>query len=171
MAVLPDILDRRTVTVLCGSAAGTASARRGMYYAGPGNRFWKTLFETGLTGRLLDPAEFARVAEYGLGLTDLAKREHGPDSALSRDAYDARELWRKIEAVRPRLLAFNGKAPARRFLAERFGAAAPDYGLQAEKIGRTGIFVLPSTSGAARRWWSIGPWRRLAELHRSGAAA
>ena len=134
MAVLPDILDRRTVTVLCGSAAGTASARLGRYRAGRGNRFRKTLFETGLTGRLRDPAGFARVAEYGLDPTDLARCGHGPDSALSPDACDAREQWRKIEAVRPRLLAFSGKAPA-------------------------------------RRWSSIGPWRRLAELHRGGAAA
>lgn len=168
MAVLPDILDRRMATVPCGSAAGSASARLGRYCAGRGNRFRKTLFETRLTGRLPDPAGFALVAEHGLGLTDLARRERSPDSALSPDA---RELWRKIEALRPRLLAFNGKVPARRFLAERFGAAAPDHGLRAERIGRTGIFVLPSTSGATRRWWSIGPRRRLAALHRGGAAA
>ena len=169
MAALPDMLDRRAAAALRGAAAGTASARLGRCCAGPGNRFRKTLFETGLTGRLPGPAESARVAKYGLGLTDLAKHQYGSDSALSRDAYDIGGLLEKIEDFRPRILAFNGRAPARRPVAELFGnRASPDYGLQTPTTGRTKIFVLPSTSQKARRRWSIKPWRRLAELHGSG---
>ena len=60
-------------------------------------------------------------------------------------------------------LTFNGKAPARACL----GAAALDYGLQATQIGAASVFVLPSTSGAARRYWDESHWRALAEFVRS----
>jgi TDG/mug DNA glycosylase family protein len=39
-----------------------------------------------------------------------------------------------------------------------------DYGLMDEKIGDTALFVLPSPSGAARRFWDKKPWRELARL-------
>lgn len=164
--VLPDVLARDLTTVFCGSAAGRASARLGAYYAGSGNRFWQTLHEAGFTDRRLAPHEFREILRYGLGLTDLAKRESGMDSALSPDAWDAGGLLRKIETFRPRFLAFTGKRPAGQFLRERFGANAADYGLQAQTVGDTRICVLPSPSGAARRWWTIAPWLELAELHR-----
>ena len=64
--------------VFCGTAPGAASARTGAYYAGPGNRFWLTLPEVGLTPVLLRPAEFARLADFGIGLTDISKTASGP---------------------------------------------------------------------------------------------
>ena len=36
------------------------------------------------------------------------------------------------------------------------------YGPQPETVGGAGVWVLPSTSGAARAFWDIGPWRDLA---------
>ena len=42
---LPDILQPNLKVVFCGTAAGDASAKKRAYYAGPGNRFWKTLHE------------------------------------------------------------------------------------------------------------------------------
>ena len=49
--ILPDVLGPGLALVICGSAAGTASARAGAYYAGPGNRFWWILAHSGLTER------------------------------------------------------------------------------------------------------------------------
>ena len=164
--VLPDVLAHGLTTVFCGSAAGRTSARVGAYYAGPGNRFWQTLRETGFTDRRLAPSKFRELPRYGLGLTDLAKRESGMDAALSPGAWDADALLRKIETFRPRFLAFTGKRPARQFLRDRFGANVADYGLQARTVGETRIYVLPSPSGAARRWWTIEPWLELAGFHR-----
>ena len=163
--ILPDVLAHGLTTVFCGSAAGPASARAGAYYAGPGNRFWQTLHETGFTDRRLAPSEFRKILRHGLGLTDLAKREFGVDAALPLDAWDTETLLRKIETFRPRILAFTGKRPARLFLRERFGADVADYGLQVQTVGETRLYVLPSPSGAARRWWTITPWRTLAGLH------
>lgn len=166
MTVLPDILETGLTTVFCGSAASSESARQGAYYAGPGNRFWPTLFEAGFTPRAFRPTEFRDVAPLGIGLTDLAKHESGMDIALSSKAYDSDLLLKKIEDVKPRLLAFTGKRPAGIFLLEALSVGISDYGEQSTRIGETGIFVLPSPSGAARRWWSVDPWIKLAEIHR-----
>lgn len=165
MTVLPDVLEPGLTTVFCGSAASSASAREGAYYAGPGNRFWPVLYEAGLTPRLFDPAEFRSLAPLGIGLTDLAKHESGMDVALSSNAYDSELLLRKIETYQPRHLAFTGKRPAGIFLLEALGKNLSDYGSQNVRIGATEVFVLPSPSGAARRWWSADPWIKLGEIH------
>ena len=167
MTVLPDVLEPGLTTVFCGSAASSASARQGAYYAGPGNRFWPILFEAGFTPHAFEPPEFRDLAPLGIGLTDLAKHESGMDIALSSDAYDSDLLLKKIETAQPRHLAFTGKRPARIFMLEALGAGLTDYGAQKARIGMTQIFVLPSPSGAARRWWSPDPWIKLAGIHRA----
>lgn len=164
MTVLPDVLAKNLAIVFCGSAAGAASARRGAYYAGPGNSFWPTLHAVGLTPRLMPPEEFRRLPEFGLGLTDLAKRYAGADAGIARADDDPEALRAKIERFAPRVLAFVGKRPAAVFLNR-----TPGHGLQDERIGETVLWVLPSPSGAARRWWDERPWRELADyVGRSG---
>ena len=86
--MLPDLLDENLVIVICGSAAGDASARRQQYYAGPGNVFWITLYDIGLTPVKLTPAEYPNLLTYGIGLTDIVKRKSGPDSRLSTTDFD-----------------------------------------------------------------------------------
>ena len=165
--VLPDVLGPGLRIVFCGSAAGAASARARAYYAGPGNRFWPTLHRTGLTPRLLAPAEFRAVLDHGIGLTDLCKTESGSDAGLSGRGDDAAALAANIARHRPSVLAFNGKRAARVFL----GAETLDYGAQRTCIGATAIHVLPSTSGAASRWWDETHWHRLAAaVRRAGGA-
>ncbi len=156
--VLPDVLQPGLRLVICGSAVGTMSASVGAYYAHPQNRFWRTLHEVGLTPQLLPPAEYARLADYGIGLTDLCKAHSGCDAALPSGGYDPATLRSKLVRYRPRVLAFNGKAPAQAFLR----AGRVDYGLQAERCEGIKLYVLPSTSPAARRYWNACYWRQLA---------
>jgi double-stranded uracil-DNA glycosylase len=159
--VLPDVLRPDLRLVICGSAAGTRSAQEQCYYAHPGNRFWPILFEAGLTPRRLLPAEYASVLDYGIGLTDVCKSEFGADSELSKNAYDAESVRAKIARYRPRLLAFNGLAPARAVLRRVAG-----YGMQQVTIGETRIFIVPSTSGLACKHWDAAPWYELGKLLR-----
>lgn len=156
---LPDVLTEGLDIVFCGSAPGHVSAARGAYYAHPGNRFWPTLCEVGLTPRRLRPEEFRRLPEFGLGLTDLCKGASGPDIALPKALDDQDALARKIIRTQPHWLAFVGKRPAKVFLGrERLEAGEqPD-----SPFAHTGIFVLPSPSGAARWHWDIAPWKALA---------
>jgi double-stranded uracil-DNA glycosylase len=144
--------------VFCGTAAGTASAKARAYYAGPGNAFWQALHLTGLTPMELVPAEFERLPEYGIGLTDICKTSYGSDAEVGTVEFDAAGLQERIAAAEPANLAFNGKNAARGALERDVG-----FGLQEEQIGGAAVWVLPSTSGAARRYWSIGPWEELAQ--------
>jgi len=155
--VLPDVLSPGLRIVFCGTAAGTASARAKAYYAGPGNGFWKVLHGTGLTPVQLAPAEFERLPEFGIGLTDICKVLHGSDQEVGTVEFDVAGLEARIGASEPANLAFNGKNAARGALERDVG-----YGEQPERIGGAALWVLPSTSGAARRFWDIEPWRELA---------
>lgn len=156
--VLPDMLRPGLRVVFCGTAAGTASARAGAYYAGPGNAFWTALHSTGLTPAQLSPAEFERLPGFGIGLTDICKVLHGSDREVGTGEFDVAGLEARIAAIEPANLAFNGKNAARAALGR-----SVEYGLQPERIGGAAVWVLPSTSGAARRYWDIGPWYELAE--------
>jgi len=158
--ILPDVLQPGLKLVFCGTAAGKRSAAERAYYAHPGNLFWRALFEAALTPRLLAPFEFPQLPDYGIGLTDLAKRHSGNDNELPRDAFDVPALIAKIERHQPRLLAFTSKNAARAAL----GRAA-SYGLQYETIGNTRLFVLPSPSGQARGHWDLGPWLALGAIY------
>ena len=143
--------------VFCGTAAGTVAARVGAPYAGPGNRFWWVLHEVGLTPRVLEAREFRTLPRYGLGLTDVAKHASGPDASLARSDFDAAAVVAQVERYTPGILAFVGKRAAREVLG---GAVA--YGPQDVRVGDSDVWVVPSTSGAARGAWGLRPWRELA---------
>ena len=163
MTILPDVLTADLDIVFCGTAAGNVSARRGAYYAGPGNVFWSTLFEVGLTPRLLRPEEYRQVVSCGLGFTDLAKSVAGVDSQLLEDHFDRQRLRDVILRYEPKILAFTSKRAASEFLDRPV-----EYGLQPDLVGASALFVLPSPSGAARRWWDVRQWQELARLRAGG---
>lgn len=163
MEVLPDLLKPGLKVVICGTAAGTKSARVGAYYAGPGNQFWSVLHRIGLTTRRLAPDEFRDLLNFGIGLTDLWKETAGPDSEVMQTGPDVESFRSRVLRYSPRALAFNGKSSAAAFLGRPAG-----YGLQPETIGKTVVFILPSTSGAARRYWDESHWLELARYVEAG---
>jgi TDG/mug DNA glycosylase family protein len=157
--VLPDVLAAGIDIVFCGTAPGTVSAARRAYYAGPGNAFWQTLFAVGLTPHRLLAEDFRSVTRWSLGLTDLAKRVSGSDSDLRPAHFDVERLRGVIRQYQPRIVAFTSKRAAEEFLGHRVA-----YGALAETCDATGLFVLPSPSGAARRYWDQQYWQALADL-------
>ena len=148
--------------VFCGTAAGERAAAVGAPYAGPGNRFYRVLHLVGLTPRELRPTEFRDLLAFGIGLTDVAKHAVGRDHALTPADFDAAAVIAKARRFRPGVLAFVGKRAA----LEVLGTAA-GYGAQEATIGPTRTWVLPSTSGAARAFWDVEPWRALAAACRA----
>jgi len=166
MTVLADILQPNLSLVICGSAVGRRSAEAQRYYAGPGNRLWHTLFEVGLTPTELAPDNARELLRFGIGLTDLVKDQSGSDPSIRFDHKAAADLRARILEYCPAFVCFNGKRAASEFLSP----AVVTYGLQREVVGVTAIFVAPSTSAAARRWWDIAIWRDLARRVRLGAA-
>jgi TDG/mug DNA glycosylase family protein len=163
--ILDDVLAPSLRLVICGMAPGAASAAAGAYYAGPGNRFWPTLHETGLTPRRLQPHEYRQLLEFGIGLTDVAKDQSGADADLDLGRIDPERLRAKLLRFEPAIVAFNGKGAAKAFL----GARRLETGLQRETVGRSRLFVAPSTSGLAVRYWRFEVWQELARLAQAGS--
>ena len=160
--ILPDVLAENLRIIFCGTAAGRKSAQVGAYYAGPGNLFWPTLYRVRLTPHLFQPHQFREVLQYGIGLTDMAKQVFGMDSSLKKTDFAADHFRQKIERYAPAIVAFNGKKAASVFLEQNTNLIA--YGLQSRTIGKTKIFVLPSTSARARTFWDETYWQRLSDF-------
>lgn len=163
--VLPDVLRDDMVVLFCGTAASSASARAGAYYANASNAFWRTLHETGMTPRRFAPSEFRRLLDLRIGLTDVAKHTSGSDSSLSRSDFCPDRLHEKIRRLQPQIVAFTSKA-AWRAWKRQSTAVAVSYGWQSCSQGASEFVVLPSPSGAARRYWNITHWQELADEYR-----
>jgi TDG/mug DNA glycosylase family protein len=129
---------------------------------------WRTLHEVRLTPIELRPDEYAKLLDYGIGLTDLAKAACGADSNLKPADFDRVRLRAVIKTRSPRLLAFNGKTAAARYL--DVPTAQINYGRQPDTIGRTAVYVCASTS-PANGHWCCEPWEELARISKQTARA
>jgi len=158
--VLDDLIAPNLKIIFCGTAAGSISAERKQYYAGPGNKFWSIIHKVGLTPHQLSSRDYHDLLKYGLGLTDVVKGQSGNDSAIDFQQSDPASLTEKILKYQPSVLAFNGKKASQVFLGRKKIA----FGLQVEVIGTTRLFVAPSTSGAANGYWDQDIWFELAAL-------
>lgn len=159
--MLPDLLAPGLRVLFCGTAAGKASAARGHYYAGPGNRFWGLLAATGLTPRLLRPDEDHLMPGFGLGLTDLAKGVAGMDRDIPPAAYAPARLAALVAEAQPGAVAFTSLAAARKALGR--GDIGP--GRQVSPWAGVAVWALHSPSRAnghfsAASWDALGTWAR-----------
>ncbi|WP_034385226.1 mismatch-specific DNA-glycosylase [Deinococcus sp. YIM 77859] len=159
--LVPDVLQPGLTLVLVGTAPSRISARARAYYANPENKFWRVLFETGLTPRLLAPHEYATLPRYGIGLTDVAKRHSGVDAALPQEAWAPHELRAKLRHYRPAIVAFTSKRGAAETLGLPTGKLP--YGPQLLPLEGCELWVLPSTSPLGHNHFQLGPWQALAE--------
>jgi len=144
MRTLPDYLRKGMKMILVGSNPGDRSARVGHYYAGRANQFWPMLYESGVIPELLSYEDDRRLIEFGIGMTDLVKRPTRAVEDLERQEFaEGRVLLaQKLEEMRPRVIAFNGK-----MVYEKFTGRPCKLGLQKETLYGAQVFVLPSTSG------------------------
>lgn len=161
---LPDYLRPGLDLVFVGINPGRRSAETGRHYAGRGNLFWPLLYESGLVPEPLTYEDDWRAPDFGIGLTNLVARWSPTMSDLSpaelRDG--AGRLRRALLHIRPRIVCFNGKG-----IYEVFSGRRCAYGLQAERLDGSIIYVMPSTSGRAagfRRSDRLRFFRELAEL-------
>jgi TDG/mug DNA glycosylase family protein len=130
--------------IMVGANPGDRSARVGHYYAGRGNQFWPIMYESGVIPEPLSYEDDRRILEFGIGMTDLVKRPtRGVDEIERQEFAEGRVLLaQKLEDLRPRVVAFNGK-----MVYEKFAGRQCKLGLQKEELYGAKVFVLPSTSG------------------------
>ena len=165
MEKLPDQLQPNLRLVFVGTAAGQRSADLGHYYAGPGNRFWPTIHEVGITPRRYEPREFPELLKLGIGFTDVCKLGAGMDHQALKFPVDIEAFRDKILRYRPDTVAFTSKKAASLFYGRPTKAVA--LGRQAADGDFPVVFVVASPSGAASGHWSAQPWRELAEWVRA----
>jgi double-stranded uracil-DNA glycosylase len=156
--LVPDLLAPQLKLVFCGTAPSRASVAASAYYAKPGNRFWPTLHAVGITPHRYSPHDYPQLLTLGIGLTDLCKIHSGVDSELPDDAFDLSAFQQKMMRHQPRMIAFTSKNAAQSYL-----QIPVAYGEQSAKLGKTRLFVLPSPSGLATRFFDIEIWRALAD--------
>lgn len=162
--MLNDVLKENLNVVFCGTAKGKASALKGYYYAGQGNKFYQVLHSAGFTDKRLLPTDCYSINQYGIGLTDLVHSEYGNDNQISKNSYEIDLFIEKMTYFKPKYIAFTSKAAASHALGFKGITNRIEYGLQNRKLEGSQIFVLPSTSGSARAYWDEKYWIELKQL-------
>ncbi|MCC7416283.1 MAG: mismatch-specific DNA-glycosylase [Acidobacteria bacterium] len=134
--------------LLVGINPSLRSAAIGHHFAGPSNRFWKLLYESGLIPEPIGTEDDGRLPEWGLGITNLIARPTRGIGALRRREFaeGERVLRRKIRRWRPAAVALVG-ITLYRAIFERPAEAVVTPGLQAERLEGAAVYVLPNPSG------------------------
>jgi double-stranded uracil-DNA glycosylase len=142
---IPDVLRPGLEVVFVGINPGLWSGAVGHHFARPGNRFWKALYGSGFTDRLLSPFEDASLLDSNLGVTNLVARTTARADELSADEIrrGARELEERLAPLRPRVVAVLGIGAYR----TGFGRPHAALGPQEHDLGGSRLWVLPNPSG------------------------
>ena len=144
-SAVPDVLAPDLEVVFCGINPGRVSAAAAAHFANPRNDFWRLLHDAGFTPRLYAPEEQHDLPALGLGLTNAAYRTTPGSGDLRRADFEgsAERLEALARRLHPAWIAFVGKEAYRGAFNER-----PELGVQERRLGKTQLFVLPSTSPA-----------------------
>jgi TDG/mug DNA glycosylase family protein len=150
LSALPPLRDRikpGARILFVGINPGVRSAETGHHFAGPSNRFWKLMFESGLVSERITYEDDDRLPSFGFGITNIcARATPGIDTLLPEEYVVGREkLRRKINRYEPQIVAMVGVTVFRAMFPTRKGPVT--LGLQPETIGGTAVFVLPNPSG------------------------
>jgi TDG/mug DNA glycosylase family protein len=142
---IPDVLGPDLDVVFVGINPGLWSGAVGHHFARPGNRFWKALYGSGFTDRLLSPFEDASLLDWNLGVTNLVARTTARADELSADEIrrGAFELEERLTPLRPRLVAVLGIGAYR----TGFGRPLAALGPQEHDLAGSRLWVLPNPSG------------------------
>src|SRR5215203_3668894 len=143
---LTDRVEPGVKVLFVGINPGVRSAETGHHFAGPSNRFWKLLFESGLVPQPIGYADDRRLPEWGFGITNIVARPTPGIDTLTREEYAVgrRVLIRKIRRYRPGIVAMVGVTVFRAMFPERTGVVT--LGVQDGRLVDARVFVLPNPS-------------------------
>lgn len=149
MSEVEDHLKKGLSILFIGFNPSLKSGEVGHHYANPRNRFWKILYEAGLTDRLYTPGQDSELLELGYGFTNIVSRPtRGAEDILPEEyATGRQELREKLTKYQPEIACFVGKGVYLQY-SQR---AKASWGFQKEPIIE-GIreFVAPSSSSLVR---------------------
>ncbi|MGK7379264.1 G/U mismatch-specific DNA glycosylase [Planococcus sp. 1R117A] len=146
---IPDHLQENLKILFVGFNPSIRSSETGFHYANPNNRFWKILYEAGLTPRKFAPEENRKLLSLGYGLTNIVARPTKEAAEISKAEYaeGAALLLQKIKKYQPKAVCFVGKGVYQEYSKKR----SISWGVQENPV-IPGIveYVAPSSSGLVR---------------------
>ena len=137
--------------MLIGINPGIMSATTGHHFAGPTNRFWRLLYDSGIVPEPVTHEDDVRLPTWGIGMTNLIARPTPGIDTLRPEEY--LEGWtileKKIESFRPDIVAFVGVTMYRALWRVIGHTEAPIIkpGFQKATVHGARLFVLPNPSG------------------------
>jgi double-stranded uracil-DNA glycosylase len=144
------------------------SAAVGHHFAGPSNRFWKLLSESGLVPEPVTWSDDDRLPEWGLGITNLVARATPGigDLHASELLAGRRALVAKVRRHRPAIVALVGVTIYRALFPQAGRSEAVSLGEASATLGAARVFVLPNPSGRNANYSyaeMLDAFRRLGE--------
>jgi TDG/mug DNA glycosylase family protein len=149
MKPIPDLLTKGLKVLFVGFNPSIRSSESGHHYANPNNRFWKIIYEAGLTPRKYEASEDVNLLELGYGFTNIVQRPTKAADEITREEYqEGREiLKKKIEHYKPEVVCFVGKGVYQEYSKLK----SMQWGRQLKPVVPDTIdFVAPSSSGLVR---------------------
>jgi TDG/mug DNA glycosylase family protein len=142
---IPDLIAPGLDVLFCGINPGLYSGATGLHFARPGNRFWRALFDGGLTPVLLQPWQQQAMLDARLGITNLVSRTTATAAELADDELrrGRAALERKVARYRPRAVAIVGIGAYR----VAFDRPRAGIGPQPDPVRGALAWVLPNPSG------------------------
>jgi len=161
---VPDVIAPDLKLLLVGINPGIYTASVGHHFAHPANRFWKALFDSGLTPKLLPPQKENELLDYDFGITNMVARPTLRAAELSKDELlnGRQDLEKKVIKYRPSWVAILGLGAYRIAFQDKKAVIGP----QKNKIGAAKIWVLPNPSGLNATFTPKKLASVLAELRR-----
>jgi len=176
-AGVADVVAPGLAVIFCGINPSSTAAASGHNFSSPSNRFWKTLYRSGFTPRLLGAEQERSLLNFGCGITAAVARPtpRASDLTAAELADAIGPLAKKIRHFAPRTVAFLGKAA---YLVVN-GHREIAWGRQEGRFGGAGVWVLPNPSGLNRSFdldrlvmaYSELQQAVAHDLHRSSAGA
>ena len=172
-AGLRDRIGPNLRVLFVGINPGMRSAAVGHHFAGPSNRFWKLLHESGLVPEPVTWSDDDRLLAWGFGITNLVARAtpgigdlHASELLAGRRALEA-----KVRRYRPAIAALVGVTIYRALFPDVAGAAPVPLGEAPVMLAGARVFVLPNPSGRNANYSyaeMLDAFRRLREAVSAG---
>ncbi len=149
MNPIPDHLKKGLKIIFIGFNPSIKSSETGHHFANPNNRFWKILYESGLTPRLYKTEEDQDLIKLGFGLTNIVMRPTKEALEITKEEYEEGRilLQNKLKVYQPQIACYVGKGVYQ----ELTRTKKIEWGVQSASVveGVTD-FVAPSSSGLVR---------------------
>lgn len=149
MFSIPDHLGYDLAVLFIGFNPSIRSGETGHHYANPSNRFWKILYDAGLTPRKYKPQEDGELLKLGYGFTNIVSRPTKTAAEITKEEYKTGrlKLMSLLQEYRPKAACFVGKGVYEQYS----GLARIDWGEQPHPLVHGVVeFVAPSSSGLVR---------------------